>query len=447
MDDRTRLLLEAAPLPLMLRMASPNALAFLVQSLVSMAEVYFIGQLGTVSLASIALVFPLLMLTQMMANGALGGGITSAIARALGQGDAGKAEALLWHALMIAASGALLFLLVYLVCGKMFLVFLGGQGEVLQGALIYTTILFSGGILLWLAGAMNAVFRGMGNMRFPAFLMIGSALIQVPLSAGLILGRFGLPELGIAGAAVSAIVSGFLLCSVLLPRLLFGKVSVRMRVNAFELNKMHFHDILKVAAPASLSPVFTVLTILSLTGIVGQFGSAALAGYGIGSRIEFLLVPLVFGIGASMTAMVGVNIGAGKIDRAENIGWQGGFTAAAITGFTGVLLAVFPEHWIGVFTDDPDTFAAGALYIGIVGPFYAFQGIGLVLYFASQGAGDVTWPIIATILRFVIAVGGSFVGTRFFGLGLDSVFVFAAVAMFAYGLLTAASLKLGAWRS
>ena len=216
MDPKTQHLLTAKPLPLLLRMAAPSTLAFLVQGSVSLAEVWFIGQLGSISLAAIALAFPFLMLTQTLSGGAMGGAVASAIARALGAGDIHRAEQLVWHALALGAAGALALLLLFGLGGQGFLRLLGGNGEALAQAYAYTLLLLSGGILIWSLGITTAIFRGMGNMQLPAAAMMLGALLQIPLSGGLILGAFGLPKLGITGAAVSAIiaaavVSGFLL--------------------------------------------------------------------------------------------------------------------------------------------------------------------------------------------------------------------------------------------
>lgn len=451
MQDRTALLLTAPPGPLLIKMATPNALAFMIQSAVSMAEVWFIGQLGISALASIALAFPLLMLIQTMSGGATGGAVTSAIARALGSGDHDKAQRLIWHALAVAALGAAVFLVVFLLLGRTLLAFLGGSGEVLEQAVDYCTVLFVGGLFIWLMGVVSAIFRGMGDMKLPAMLMIVSAFIQVPLSGILVLGLVGAPQLGIVGAAISAVASGFLISVAMLYILAKPGRALRLDVSAIAVSrnlfqKSLFRDILKVALPASLSPLLTIFIILSLTAMVATFGEAALAGYGIGSRIEFLLIPLVFGIGAAMTSLVGLSIGAGKIERAETIGWTGSALAAGLAGLVGLVLAIFPEAWIYAFTTDAETFAVARDYIRIVGPFFLFQGMGLSLYFASQGAGTVTWPIIATLVRVVVAVGGGWLLAFWLDLGVQGVFIAAAAAMATFGLMIATSLKLGAWR-
>lgn len=446
MDEQTRLLLTSLSGPLLIKLATPNAISFMIQSAVSMAEVWFIGRLGTSSLASIALSFPLLMLIQTMSRGATGGAVPSAITRALGAGDRDKAQQLIWQALAIAALGAALFLVVFLLLGKPLLAFLGGNGDVLEQAVDYCMVLFIGGLLIWLMGVVSAIFRGMGDMKLPAVLMILSAFIQVPLSGGLVLGLFGAPELDIVGAAISAVVSGFVISVIMLLILAKPGRAIQLSTSSIAFSRAMFRDILRIALPASLSPLLTIFIILSLTAMVATFGEAALAGYGIASRIEFLLIPLVFGIGVAMTSLVGLSIGAGKIERAEKIGWIGSAFAAALAGIVGVVLALFPEAWIYAFTADAETFEAARSYIQIVGPFFAFQGLGLSLYFASQAAGTVTWPIIATIVRVILAVGGGWLLAFWLDIGLQGVFVAATMAMATFGIMIATSLKLGAWR-
>ncbi len=446
MDPRTRHLLTAPPLPLLVRMATPNSIAFFVQSCVSLAEVWFVGRLGSAALASIALVFPLLMLTQTMSGGAMGGAVTSAVARALGAGDVQRAEALVWHALVLAAAGAVLFLLLFALGGAAFLSFLGGTGEVLAEAVRYGWMLVVGGLSVWLVGVVSAVFRGMGDMRFPALMMIVNACLQVPLSALLVLGGFGVPSLGVAGAALSAVVSASVIALIMLAVLRQGDRPVRLRTAVLRFERAHFSDLARVFLPASLSPLLTVTTIISLTAIVGRYGEEALAGYGIGSRVEFLIIPLVFGLGASMTSLVGMAVGAGDFDRAERVGWTGGAGAFVLAGCTGMVLALLPSYWIPVFSDTPEVVASATAYIRIVGPCYGFFGLGLALYFASQGAGAMRWPVIGTVVRVLLAVVGALMLSRGFGLDLHGVYYAAAAAMVVYGVIIAGSLKAGAWR-
>ena len=446
MDNRTQEFLTRPIIPLLIRMSAPNTIAFFIQSLVVLTEVWFISRLGTNSLAAVALAFPLLMITQTMSGGALGGAITSAIARSMGADDIEKAERLIWHSIIISLGGAISFLILFLLFGKQLLFLLGGRGEILQESYAYCSILFFGGILLWLSGSLSAVLRGMGNMRFPATLMVITSSIQVILSGGFILGWFGFPKLGVPGAAVAVLISSALMVTVILFKLRSKSIPASLRKERFQLRKILFDNIFEVAIPASLSPLLVVGTILVLTGLVGRFGTEALAGYGIGSRVEFLMIPLIFGIGTAMTSIVGANIGALNIDRAEKVGILGGSTAGFVSILIGLTLAVFPEAWIQFFTDDIKAFEVTKKYIQIVGPFYIFQGIGLSLYFASQGANAMKWPTIATIARFIIACAGGGISVYWLDLGIESIFISSSAAMAIFGLMIFISIKKGAWR-
>lgn len=446
MNPREKALLSGPLWPLLLRMSAPNTLAFFIQAVVVLAEVWFISQLGTAELAAVALAFPIIMLTQQMAFGTLGGAVASAIARSLGSGDTLRAERLLWHALLIALGAGIVFLLAFLALGKVLLVAMGGDGLVLVEAMSYCVTFLSGAILIWLSGTLSAALRGMGSMRFPAMTMIIGSGIQVTLAGGLILGWFGLPMLGLVGAPLSVIANGAFVSLVSFVKLSHQSARVQLKSSQLLFEKALFKDIFNVALPAFLAPVFNVGTIILLTGLVGQFGDAALAGYGLGARIEFLMIPLIFSVGTAMSTLVGIHVGAKKIARAESIGWLGGCVTGLGSGMIGLTLVLTSHHWISLFTADSATYLVAKQYIEIVGLCFTFQGLGLSLYLASQGANAMKWPVIATILRFVVAILGGWVAVNFFSSGLSGVFYSSAVAMILFGLMIAVSLKMGAWR-
>ena len=446
MDNRTQEFLTQPVMPLLIRMSAPNTVAFFIQSIVVLTEVWFISKLGTNSLAAVALAFPLLMITQTMSGGALGGAITSAIARSMGANDINKAERLIWHSVVISLGGAFTFLLFFLLFGEQLLFLLGGRGDILKESYTYCSYLFLGGLILWLSGSMSAVLRGMGNMRFPATLMICTSFLQVFLSGGFILGWYGFPQIGVPGAAIATLISASVMVVIIFLKLMSKSIPVKLRMKQLILSKDLFNNIFEVAIPASVSPLLTVGTILVLTGLVGTFGTEALAGYGIGSRVEFLMIPLIFGIGTAMTSIVGANIGAKNIIRAETVGIYGGTSAGVVSIFIGLTLALFPDAWIQFFTDDVKAFEVTKLYIQIVGPFYIFQGIGLSLYFASQGANAMKWPTIATIARFLIASIGGGISVHWLGFGIGSIFISSAIAMMIFGTMIFVSIKKGAWR-
>src|SRR6185312_11280938 len=186
-------------------------------------------------------------------------------------------------------------------------------------------------------------------------------------------------------------------------------------------------------------------TIGLTTALVGATaGPDALAGYGTGGRLEYLLVPLVFGLGAPLVALVGTNIGAGQRERALRIALTGGAIAFALTEAVGLAAAIWPAAWLGLFGHDPRMLATGVAYLRWVGPTYGFFGLGLALYFASQGAGRLFWPLFAGLLRLIIAIGGGWIALRATG-SLEWMFVALSVALVVYGTTIAAAVASGSW--
>jgi len=444
MDPRTRALLEAPIAPMLLRLAAPNMVVMVVQAAVGLVETYFVGKLGTDALAGVALVFPLFMLMQMMSAGAMGGGIASSIARALGAGRRDDASALTLHALVIALAFGLVFTFALLGGGRALYTAMGGTGASLQAALTYSNWVFAGAVLVWLFNSLAAVIRGTGNMALPATVICVGALIVIPLSPALIFGWGPLPPLGIAGGAIALIAYYAAGCVALAAYLWSGRSVVHPSLRAARFRWPLFRDILRVGAMATLVTLSTNLTIMIGTSLVGTFGPAAIAGYGIGARLEYLLVPLVFGLGAPLVTMVGTAIGAGYPGRALRTAWIGGGIALLLTEAIGLAAATFPLAWLSLFDTNPATLEAGSRYLRIVGPFYGFYGLALALYFASQGAGRLLWPVIGNLTRLAIA---SLAGWLALGLTRDLTHVFVAqsLALVAFAAINAGTIAGGVW--
>ncbi len=447
LSPRTRLLLEGPVARTLLWLAAPNVLVMVLQAAVSTLDAVFVGWLGSAALAGVSLVFPLVMLMQTMSAGGMGGGVASAVARALGAGRRADADALVIHAIVVALVMGGAFTLTLELAGPALYRTMGGTDEVLSAAVAYSRVLFGGAVAYWLFNTLGSAIRGTGNMAVPASVMVASGLLYLALSPALILGWGPLPRLGIAGAAVASVLSFGLGSLALLGFLVAGRSLVRPVLHGRGLRRALFWEILRVGAPGALNTVFTNLTIVVLTALVGPFGATALAGYGMGARLEYLQIPIVFGLGSGLVTMIGTSIGAGDRARAVRVAWVGAGMAAGITGAIGILAALFPHAWLGLFTADPAVLAAGTRYLTIVGPFYSFFGAGLALYFASQGAGRLLWPLCAGFTRLVVAGAGGWLAVRGLGGGLPGLYMTMAAALVVLGVMNIAAIHLGAWRA
>jgi len=446
MSTRTKRLLEAPVAPTLLRLATPNVLVMVLQALVTTMDAVFVGWLGTAALAGVSLVYPLVMLMQTMSAGGMGGGVSSAVARALGAGRRSDAEALAAHAVLIGLAMAALFTTGFVLGGPAVYRAMGGTGPALEAALTYSQVIFGGAVVFWLLNTLASIVRGTGTMALPAAVTTASAVVYLALAPALVLGWGRFPRLGVAGPATASVVSFGLSSLVLIGYLASPWSAVRLKFRGLVIRRAHFWEILRVGAPGSLNTILTNLTIVLMTGLVGPFGTLALAGYGMGARLEYLQIPLVFGMGSALVAMVGTNVGAGQIARAERIAWTGAGIAAGITASIGLLAAIFPGAWLGLFTTDSLVQSAGVSYLLIVGPFYGFFGLGLALYFASQGAGRLGWPLMAGFLRLAVAAAGGWLCGYWLGWGLPGIFAAMAAALVVFGVTIATAIKCGAWR-
>jgi Na+-driven multidrug efflux pump len=160
---------------------------------------------------------------------------------------------------------------------------------------------------------------------------------------------------------------------------------VHLRLARLEIRL--FKDILRVGLVSAVGTIVANLTVVAASGFVGAFGRDAIAGYGLASRLDYILIPLLFAIGTASVTMVGTNIGAGQLAHARRIAWTAALISVIATESIGLTAALSPEAWIHL------------------APFYAFTGLGMALYFASQGAARMTWPFLAGVLRLAAVIG------------------------------------------
>lgn len=428
----------------LLRLSLPNLLALSVTSLVAIAETAYVGALGIAELGGIALIFPFLMLMQMLSAGALGGTVSGAISRALGAGDRDRAQALALSALAIGLGLGLTFSLLLWLGGGAAFHAMGGRGAVLAAALAYSHVAVWSIVAVWITNMLASILRGMGSMTAPAVTMLIAGLAQIVVGGIAGLGLGPVPRLGMTGVALGQLAA--FVCSALVLFLYLRRPghALHLRFAPGLVSVARIQDIMRVGAIAMLSPLQSVATILIITTLVARFGTDALAGYGIGVRLEFLLIPIAFSVGVACVPMVGTAIGAGNVDRARRIAWSGGLMAAAALGAVGVIFMAAPWLWVDIFTDSPAVHDAAATYLRTAGYGFPFFGLGLCLYFSAQGAGRVGGPIVAQGVRLALVAGGGVVLAQM-NAPLWTLFALSALAMGAMGLGTALAVRLARW--
>lgn len=411
----------------MMQLALPTTLVLIAQTLVNVAETYYVSFLGTPALIGVSLVFPVWMLMTMMAAGGIGGGVASAVARATGAGRHDDVNALILHSVIVAVVFGLGFTAFFIGFGELIYAALGGSGESLKAAHEYSVYVFLASIPIWIVNLLSAVLRGIGNVKVPAAVTLIGALVLIPLSPLLIFGLGPVKGFGLAGAGIAINLFYWVAAFAMLRYMSSGRAGIRMTFA--RLRWALFREILKVGLLAALGTIQLNVMVLLVTGAVGVFGVDAIGGFGTASRLDYVLIPVLFGIGTAIVTMVGINVGARQINRAKRIAWVGVAASVVFTEVIGLFVAIFPDIWLGLFTQDESVKVTGELYLQIVAPFYAANGILFALGFAAQGSGYMWRMFLAGTVRLILAAGGGWIAVEFFGIGQAGLFVIVMAAM------------------
>jgi putative MATE family efflux protein len=424
--------LEGPITPQLLRLALPVLAVLALGTIVGVAETWFVSFLGTDALTGVALVFPVFMLMLMMSNGGIGGGVASAVARAIGAGRKRDVDALVTHAAVLAVLFGASFTIAVWLWGPALFARMGGKGEALHSAVLYANLVFLSAIPGWMASLLSAALRAAGNVRVPALIAALGSLLTLMISPLLVLGWGPVPRLGVAGAGIALI--GMNVGSALAVAAYLRSSRSPVRLGRAKLERRLFADILKVGLPSAVGTIVSNLTVVITTALVGAYGRDAIAGYGLAARLDYLLIPLLFAIGTASVTMIGTNVGAGQFQRARRIAWTAALASAVATGAIGLAAALFPQAWMGLFTNEAPVLEHGEAYLLRIAPLYAVYGAGMAIYFASQGAGRVAWPFAAGIFRLLIvfALGGYWVDA--YPGDLDGLYWVVALSYLVFGL-------------
>ena len=435
LSARTQRILEAPVLPLLLRLAAPNLGEAAARITFLTADAIFVSWLGSDALAGVAVVFPLFLVLQTATASGIGSGVSSAIGRALGAGDHGRAQSIAGVGAAIALVGAVITTTSLLVDGPMLYAAMGLTGRALDMAILYGGVMFGGSLFVWSMNTLANVSRGAGNMMVPAFAIAIGEAFHLALSPALIVGWGPFPQLGIVGAALAALSAYAVGTLVLLIHLGSRQALVRLRLARVRLKREEAVAILRVGGLSALSALLFQVTTFFVAGLVARLGSTAVAGYGAAVRLELLQYPITFAFGSAVITLVATAVGARDYERARRAAWTGVAVASTI-GLVFTAIGLMGGHWMALFSKDPEVRDLGTLYLHCQALVFPFTGAALAAYFATVGLGSVTGPFLLALARITIAVAGGWLALEM-GDGALGLFLASSIAFvsFAVGLM------------
>lgn len=423
-----------------LALAAPTTLLSALQVAALLIETWIAARLGREALAGWAVVLPFALLLGQMSAGAMGGGVVGAISRALGARRPEEAAALALHALLIALGFALLFIVPLALFPFALLGWIGGPVAAATGAPYAIALFGLGAIPAWAANTLASILRGAGRHGLAAR-VLNLAWMAYPALGFLLAETLGL---GLVGLGL-----GFALCfwaaAAVMARVVFSGAAGFVPALTLRLRWELFRRILAVGAVACTLALVANLATILVTARLAAYGAAAVAAYGVSARLEFMMIPLAFGVGSALTALVGRAVGQGDWETARRTAWVGGGMAFALCSAIGVTVAVFPLFFARLFASDAEVAAIAAQALSYVGPAFGGFGLGMAMYFAAMGAGRMGWPVAAGLSRLLIAVGGGWLLGDALGLGMAGQFLAVALGITAYGVLAAAAVRPGVW--
>ena len=437
-------LLAMAPLAAVARLAGPTTLVMAVSAVSNILYTHFVSRLGVDAIGAVSLVFPVSLLAITAMAGGIGAGASSAVARALGAGRRDAAAALAGQALAVSVAIGVGFGLAAQVGMPVLFRLMGASGAVLDSATLFGRVLFGGAAITFLGGMFDSVLRGEGNVRVPAIWSTTSLVLQIACTP-LFMFVFGW---GLVGAALAMLACQLVATVARAFWVLGGRAVVRPVLGSARFTLAPVREIFRVGVPAALSTSVSNVGLMALTAVVTRLGKADLAAYGLGTRLDFLLMSFGFGFGAAVLTLVGLATGAGRFDRVEAFVRRAAAIAIVFLGVPGLIVWWRPALWLSLFTDDAGIHAVGTQYFRIIGPTYPFIGITMVVAFAFQGLGRATLPLALTIARVSGVLAVAVLCTHGLGLGERAVFttiaagnVASAVAMTALFVLLARRLR------
>ncbi len=434
--------LVGAPLgPTMFRLAVPGVIGALLFSMPGLIEAAFLRNTGADALAAVALVYPLIILAAMFSAGAIGGAVSGHTARAIGGGDYQEASSVLVCAVLISLAGGLLMWFLVVQFGPLLYAYASDSADVVDAAQRYAALVFPAITIYWLVNMLCSVLRGSGDMVKPA-IIAATLLVSYTLLAWFIIPRGGASLNEAMSAAALAMICSYIIALIVAVWFIQRRQQpVRFSIGAFRLQTLL--SILKQGLLAASQSVMTITYAMVTTVLFSRFGTDWLAGFGLAVRLELIMVPVIFGIGASLIAIVGAYVGAGQREKAVAIAWRGVLINAALVGCLGLLLSLFPGVWCSVVGSDATVIEHCSRSLRVIAPTYAFFALGLGCYFASQGLNTLQAPVAGALLRLaVVATGLLWVSET---TSINMVLALVAAAVIVYGVFVVVTLKLGPW--
>ena len=430
----------------LLRLAGPIILSYILQDAFNIIDMIFVGRLGPGAIAAVGVSGNLLRLIGVFALGiSTGTGIM--VAQYLGARDRVHAEHIAMQSILLAVFFSICVTVVgYPLAKPGLLAVRMADPEVLRLGTTYMHIVLIGISTMFLSMTLGSIFRAGGDAVTPMIVLVFSTLINIALDPLLIFGLWGFPKLGVAGSAYATLTGRGVGVIILLYLCWTGRAPISLRNVRFQVDFTEMLAILRLGVYSSMQGFWRHVSRLGFLWVIGPYGKTVVAAYTICMRLRILVMNPGFGIANSVAPLVGQNLGANQVDRAERSARVANILGAAIMAVIGAIFLVFPEAFIRIFTADTNVIEIGTVYLRFLAPTFGFIGFSLVLGKALNGAGDTFSPMVITLgSQLVVGLGLVIVLSQL--IGLNGVWIGIALSNVVQGVAMWLWYRTGRWKS
>lgn len=402
MEDSKNNYTEGNILQNLIRLAVPIILANILQSAYQLIDTFWLGRLGANAVAAVSLSFPVLFLLL-----SLGGGLTLAgtiiVSQYKGAGNQRQVDYSSSQAIFIIFIISAILALAGYFSAEPLMRLIGAGPEIFEESVVYFRVSSWGFIFLFMFFVFQSLMRGIGEVMMPMYIVLGTVLLNLILDPFFIFGIGNIPGYGVAGAAVASVITQGISAVVGLVILFKGKRGIRIRLKDMKWDWPWMKQLFQLGLPSSLDQSTRAAALTVMVMLVTSFGSEIVAAYGVGARIlSFVIVPAL-GISIATTTLVGQNVGAGKIARAEKVGDLSSKISFFGLSGVGILFFIFAEHILAFFVpNDPDVIRDGALFLRIMAPSFGLLGVQQTMNGVFNGAGFTTASMLVSLLNLWI---------------------------------------------
>jgi len=417
-------------------LAGPAVATMFLETAFSIADIFWVGKLGAVSLAAVISSTFLIWIIYSLV-GAISIGVTALVARFIGAKQPDQAA--------YSARQAYLFSILF---AKWAFILMGTAPDVTHLGVRYLRIIFAGAISFFILDVLAAIFRASGDTKTPMLVIMASLGLNIVLDPILIFGWGPFPRMGTDGAALASIFSQGVAGVLFILLIIRGKLAFKFSLlPKLDLDFSMVWRILRVGIPASSAWILFSIVYLFINKIVALFGTEAIAALGIGNRMESVSFLTCFGLSIAASTLVGQNLGAGKPERSAQAAWQTAGIAVLVTGFVAIMFFTFPRQIASVFISDPEVVEIGIGYLRILAISQVFMALEIVFEGSFGGAGNTIPPMLVSIPGSLARIPLAYLLAVHWGIGINGVWWAIALTSIAKGIVLTYWFSRGGWKT